>query len=78
MTSDKRKSKWIIIFLIVCTVLLALYVMMELDHEQVVTAFASMKPIWILILLGCMGLYYVFDALKFMFVTQSFGCPQPF
>ena len=78
MSSDKRKNKWIIVFLIVCTVLLALYVMMELDHEQVVNAFASMKPIWILMLLGCMGLYYVFDALKYMFVTKSFGCPQSF
>ena len=78
MSSDKRKNKWFGLILIVCTVLLALYVMMELDHEQVVTAFASMKPIWILMLLGCMGLYYIFDALKYMIVTQSFGCPQPF
>ena len=43
MSTDKRKNKWIVIILIVCTVLLALYVMMELDHEQVVTAFASMN-----------------------------------
>ena len=50
MAPDKRKNKWLIILLIVCTVLLALYVMMELDHEQVVTAFASMKPVWILML----------------------------
>ena len=78
MATDKRKNKWVAIILIVCTVLLALYVMMELDHEQVVTAFASMKPVWILALIGCMLLYYVFDALKYMFVTQSVGCPQPF
>ena len=62
MATDKRKNKWVAIILIVCTVLLALYVMMELDHEQVVTAFASMKPVWILALIGCMLLYYVFDA----------------
>ena len=78
MSSDKRKNKWVVIILIVCTVLLAIYVMMELDHEQVVTAFASMKPEWLLALIGCMLLYYVFDAVKYMLVTQSFGCPQPF
>ena len=78
MKSEKRKSRWITISLLLCTGLLAIYVLMELDEEQVTNALASMKPFWIFMLVGCMFLYYLFDGIKYMIVTRSFGCSQSF
>ena len=78
MKSEKRKRRWITITLLVFTGALAIYVLMELDKEQVKSALAAMKPFWIFMLVGCMFLYYLFDSLKYMIVTNSFGCKQSF
>lgn len=78
MSKEKRKNRWLVIVILICTLALIAYVWMELDADQVTDAFASMKPFWLVMLFACMGMYYCFDALKYKLVTESFGCAQSY
>ena len=67
-----------ILLLLLGAAALILFVVLDLDREDVPRALQLISPAWLLAVVGCMVVYFVLDAYKYQIVARAYGCPQPF
>ena len=75
---SRKKRPIILILLLLGAAALVIFAVIELDAEQVRACLDALRPGWAAMIVVCMLLYYLCDALKYRLVTRIFGCAQPF
>lgn len=75
---SRKKRPLIVILLLLGAAALAIFAAIELDPGEVRACLDAMRSGWAVMIVACMLLYYLCDALKYQLVTRVFGCAQPF
>lgn len=74
---SQKKRRIIPILLLLGAAALAIFAAIELDADEVRACLNALRPGWAVMIVVCMLIYYLCDALKYQLVTRVFGCAQP-
>lgn len=78
LMKSRKKRPLILILLLLGAAALAIFAAVELDADEVRACLDALRPGWAVMIVVCMLLYYLCDAMKYQIVTRVFGCAQPF